>query len=113
MQLAKKKQTYFISLKDQPLFALAGIWSKWESPQGTIQTCAILTRESSGDLKKIHERAPVVIPPEMYSPWLTKQEHAEELTKNLNDFSARLNAYPVSSFVNNAKNEGAACIQPL
>jgi len=38
-----KRQSYWFYLLDRPVFAFAGIWERWRSPQGAeIETCAIL-----------------------------------------------------------------------
>ncbi|MHB9030696.1 MAG: SOS response-associated peptidase, partial [Candidatus Latescibacterota bacterium] len=42
------KHPNFIGMKDDDLFAFAGIWERWIAPDGTeIETCAILTTESN------------------------------------------------------------------
>lgn len=61
--IGQQKQPYFISLKNKPLFAFAGIWS-------SHHTCAILTKEAPVNLQSLHPRIPLVIPREFYQSWL-------------------------------------------
>jgi len=66
-------------------------------------------------MSAIHDRMPVIIPPEKYSLWLDPAEHdLKKLTGLLRPFdSDEMTAYPVSTFVNNAKHDSAQCIEPI
>ena len=67
----KKKQPYYIQLKNQPLFAFAGLWSTWSNLEGkSLNTYTILTTEANEKLTPIHKRMPVILPREQYSTWL-------------------------------------------
>jgi putative SOS response-associated peptidase YedK len=61
-----------ITLKDQPLFALAGLWERWTDMRtGEIQeTYTIVTTSANPVLAKIHDRMPVIVPPDKYENWL-------------------------------------------
>jgi len=102
------KQPYFIHIDDSELFSLAGIWSRWDSPDKTIESCAIITTEPNSYLAKIHDRMPVIIRPEEYDAWLN--EGGEAMLK---PYTGNMKAYPVSARVNNPKNQGPELIQPL
>lgn len=65
----KQKQKYLITLKDQPLFAFAGLFSTGE----THKTFTILTTAANEVMAKIHntkKRMPVLLPREKQSDWL-------------------------------------------
>lgn len=65
------KQPHLIGLKDQPVFAMAGLWETWLGADGSeIETVAILTTAASVDLAPLHDRMPVIIEPEHYDRWL-------------------------------------------
>jgi putative SOS response-associated peptidase YedK len=107
-----QKQPYFFSLKDQNLFALAGLWERWESPEGdTIDTCTILTTEANEILKPIHDRMPVILHPKDYDLWLdpsfTRKDKLQDLLKPYP--AAEMISYPVSSIVNSPKNDRPEC----
>ena len=109
----RMKQPYFIKMKNSGLFAMAGLWESWQSPEGkTIESCAILTTDANGIVGKIHDRMPVIIPNQSYGLWLSSTGNS--LQEFLRPYSPyKMMAYPVSGMVNNAKNEGDGCIRKI
>lgn len=107
-----KKQAYNIGMADDGLFAFAGLWDRWRSPEGTaIETCTILTTTPNSLTADIHDRMPVILRPEDYDLWLdpgvTEPARIAELLK---PYDARqMKKYPVSDFVNRTENEGPEC----
>jgi putative SOS response-associated peptidase YedK len=70
-----QKRPYFIRRPDDRLFAFAGIWEHWLSPDGSeIDTAAIVTTEPNTEIARIHDRSPVVIHPEHFDIWLANDE---------------------------------------
>jgi putative SOS response-associated peptidase YedK len=60
-----------ITLNDEPLFALAGLWEGWRDPQGSeVETYTIITTDANAVLAPIHDRMPVIVGPEHYADWL-------------------------------------------
>ena len=57
-----------IMVKDQPLFALAGLWERWTNLRTgeTQETNNIVTTAANPVLAKIHDRMQVIVPPEKY-----------------------------------------------
>ena len=110
-----KKQPSYITLKDGRPFGLAGLWECWNKQGESIESCTILTTDANEIMSAIHDRMPVIIPPEKYSLWLDPAEHdRKKLTGLLRPFdSDGMTAYPVSTFVNNAKHDSAQCIEPI
>jgi len=108
----KSRQAYHIGMKDDELFAFAGLWESWKDPQGkVIKTCTILTTQANAVLADIHERMPVILRPEDYNLWLdpgiTNPARVTDLLKPCDP--RLLRKYPVSDFVNRADNEGPEC----
>src|SRR5512140_2504572 len=65
------KQPYFVRMRDERLFAFAGLWDRWENQEeGVIETCTILTTAANAVLSPIHHRMPVILPPTEYARWL-------------------------------------------
>lgn len=58
---------------------------------------------------------PVVIPPESFATWLDPAEHdVGKLSRLLRPFHPdEMTAYPVSTLVNNVKNDKPECVAPL
>lgn len=115
-KLGKEKQPYCFTLLDDGIFAFAGIWDRWKSPEGKIvETCSILTTSPNDLVRDVHDRMPVVLPPDAYELWLdpgfTKHEGIVELLKPL--AASAMKKFPVSTRVNSVKNDDPACAAPL
>lgn len=110
-----KKQPYYIRLKSGQPFGIAGLWDHWDKQGEPIESCTILTTDANEPMMAIHERMPVVIPPESFGVWLNPAEHSvEKLSRLLRPFHPdEMTAYPVSTLVNNAKQDSAKCVEPL
>lgn len=68
----RSKQPFHFGMKDDSLFAFAGIWDRWRTPQGQlIESCAILTTAPNELLRDVHDRMPVILRPETYHVWLS------------------------------------------
>jgi putative SOS response-associated peptidase YedK len=61
-----------IRLKDEPLFALAGLWEWWRDPltQQGVDTYTIITTAASAAIAPLHDRMPVIVRPADYARWL-------------------------------------------
>ena len=110
--VASRKQPYYIHLKEQELFGLAGITESWQGPDGSVHSCAIITTEANELMKGIHDRMPVIVKPEDYSTWLDPANQATtELEQLLKPYPAEtMAAYPVSPRVNTVKHDDPALI---
>lgn len=108
-----RKQPYFIQMRSGRLFAFAGIWDTWQSPEGeSIDSCAIITTKANSIVGKIHDRMPVIIPETAYDLWLDSWEEGNFFDHYLAPYPpANMEAYPVGSRVNDARNEGEDCIR--
>jgi putative SOS response-associated peptidase YedK len=109
---SKAKQPFHFGMKDDSLFAFAGIWELWKSPEGTVlETCAILTTTPNELVAEVHDRMPVILPAAQYALWLTAEaERVAQLQDLLVSHPAEeMRKYPVSSVVNSPKNDVAAC----
>lgn len=69
-----RKTCYHIRLKSRRPFSFAGLWSHWIGRDGgEIFSCTIITGEPNELVKSIHERMPVILPPESRGSWLDPQ----------------------------------------
>ena len=105
---AGRKQPYFIRMKGADLFSFAGVWSSWQGPDGPVESCVIITTAAKEELVEIHDRMPAIIEPDNYDAWLNEGDEAL-----LRPDAGGMEAFPVSSQVNNLRNQGEALIQPL
>ena len=104
------KQPYRISLIDGSVFAFAGLWEHWEDGTGSIiESFTVITTSANSLISPIHDRMPVILPPEAHSQWLAGSK-SEGL---LAPYSAtEMKAYPVDPYVNDARHDDAKCLAP-
>ena len=94
------------------MWAFAGLWERWQGPDGPVESCAILTTEANELVRPVHDRVPVILPRQHWAAWLdpTLQE-AGELVPLLRPYPAdAMRAYPVGALVSNPKNDGPECL---
>jgi putative SOS response-associated peptidase YedK len=104
----KSKTPMYIHLKSGKPFAFAGLWELWNSPDGSqVYSCTIITGQPNALVETIHNRMPVILPPETYSRWLVPGEaNPQELSAYLKPYPAgEMEAYPVSMLVNSPQND--------
>ena len=109
----KQKQPFRVTLKDEGMFAMAGLWDVWRNGEREITTCSIITTAANTLMLGIHERMPVILPPEDEKLWLENRS-LEEVLALLKPFEALpLAAYPISTLVNSAAHNDPDIIRPL
>ncbi len=111
----KQKQPYYFRLQSTQLFAFAGLWEQWKSPdEYIINSCTILTTEANDLLRPIHDRMPVILESKDYGLWLDSEAQQPQLQQLLRPYQADLmTSYTVSTKVNNPKNNTPECINSL
>jgi putative SOS response-associated peptidase YedK len=108
----KQRQPYHFGMKDNSLFAFAGVWDRWRSPGGPmLQSCSILTTAANELLDGVHDHMPVILPRRHYEAWLkAPAPEAEWLAELLVPFDAYcMRRHPVSSLVNRPENDSPEC----
>jgi putative SOS response-associated peptidase YedK len=68
---ARAKQPFAIGMKSGEPFALGAIWDNWRGPgsEEWVRTFAVITTTANDLVAQIHDRMPVIIPPESYDRW--------------------------------------------
>src|SRR5256714_617795 len=61
------KQAYFLTAEESVVLAFAGLWSV--SVTGLV-TYSIVTAAAVGNLASVHDRMPLILPPERWAGWL-------------------------------------------
>jgi putative SOS response-associated peptidase YedK len=104
---------FFIRREDRRPFALAGLWSRWVSPDGeVIESCAIVTQAARPPVEAIHDRMPLVLEPGAWDAWLDPQlTDPDALEALLSPRTPELVAYRVSPYVNDPRHDDAACLE--
>jgi putative SOS response-associated peptidase YedK len=112
----KAKTPFCFIMADDSVFAFAGIWERWNSPEGqVVETCSVITTIPNSLLQDVHDRMPVILPDDAYDLWLDPGFHnIDAVCDLLKPFDAHLmRRYEVSSRVNSVKNDDAACAEPV
>lgn len=118
----KKKQPYFIHPEDGGVLAMAGLYEFWkdrtradDDPLKWLVTCTVITTDAEDELGHIHDRMPMMIERERWAEWLDPMlTDTREASRLLIPAQAgRLTADPVSTDVNNVRNNGPDLIKPL
>jgi putative SOS response-associated peptidase YedK len=108
-----KKQPYFIHLKDDALFAFAGLYDHWRQPDGTdLWTYTIITGEPNAVIAPLHHRMAVILRRENEAEWLDPGiTDPFQVTRLLTPYPAdQMEAYPVTTLVNNARQDSPEMI---
>jgi putative SOS response-associated peptidase YedK len=100
---------HYFHLKKRKLFAFAGLWDQWNSPNGPVKSCLIITTAPNATVRKVHDRMPAILSKKDEEAWLTAIHPAELLSPIQEDMVA----YPVSKAMNSAKNNGPECRQAI
>lgn len=103
-----RKIPHWITLADETPFAFAGLWESWSGEaQETIETCTIITTAANDLLRSLHERMPVILPPDDFEEWLDpRQQDTSRLAELLQAYPATaMKMEAVSPIINDVKNE--------
>lgn len=111
-----KKQPMYFSMQDGTPFALAGLWERWEGPDGQVlESCTTLTTDPNPLVATVHDRMPVILPVEAHALWLDPMlTDAQRLLPLMGAFPAeRMQVHAVSPRVNAATYEDPSAVLPV
>ena len=109
------KTPYFIRLKSNRPFGMAGLFDEWSSPTGNrLETFSIVTTAANDLVARIHDRMPVILPEAVRHFWLDhRQTDTEHLMSLLGPYPGpEMTMFPVSRKVNTPANDGPEIVQP-
>jgi putative SOS response-associated peptidase YedK len=114
------KVPYFLHAGDRSL-AFAALYEIWRDPElpddhpdAWLWTTCIVTRPATDALGHIHDRCPVIVPPDLHEAWLDCRDGDPAIARELLDEipEPRLDAYAVSAAVGNVRVNGPELIEP-
>jgi len=110
-----RKQPYYLTLPANQPFAFAGLWERWQSPEGgdPIESCTIIVCEANPSVRPIHDRMPVILEPDAFERWLDAVAELAAIKDLLKPYNGPLMTVPVSTRVNNVRNDDPDCLQPI
>ena len=101
----KRKTPYFLYMKNEEIFSIAGIWNKWLNPisKKEVQTFSLITTSANSLASEIHNggnnagRMPLILSSEDEEKWLNHSLNENEIKALLKTPSdENMNAYKVS-----------------
>ncbi|MEM7168512.1 MAG: SOS response-associated peptidase [Planctomycetota bacterium] len=102
---------HYIQLRDERIFAFAGLHDRWTSPEGeVVHSCTVITCPPNSFMADLHDRMPVILDPSDYDDWLLGDP---DEPKNLQiaqsllvpTSSKKMTARKVSKLVNSPRND--------
>jgi putative SOS response-associated peptidase YedK len=115
-QVSGRKQPYFFQPADQELFAFAGLYDEFEDDDGErVATYTVVTTNANELTREYHDRMPVILRPEDEEEWVSREQtDAHAVTQLLAPYPAdQITVRPVSTEVNNVRNNNPSLIEPL
>lgn len=107
-----EKRPHYIHLPDQPVMLFAGLWERWGSGDEAKLTYTIITQEAEGPAATLHNRNPVVIPPDLARDWIHGPPNdAAGILSALG--TPALDFYPIGKAVGNVRNQGPQLIEAV
>ena len=116
------KQPFFIHPRDGGLLAMAGLYEIWrdpdrpeDDPERFRWTCTVLTTQAEDAVGHIHDRMPLMVERDRWAAWLDPGASARDdlLSLLVPAAPGRLEAFPVSTDVNNVRNNGPELVEPI
>ncbi|PPB49706.1 hypothetical protein C4K88_08540 [Arthrobacter pityocampae] len=118
------KTPVYLHGADGALLGFAGLYEFWrdpatvspEHPQGDwVVSCTIITRPASDALGEIHDRTPVILPPDLRGDWLDPRNDSRPAVQELLDAIPDPSLVPriVGKQVGSVRNNGPDLIAPL
>ena len=123
------KQPYRVALPDDRLFAMAGLYERWEPPKRqtglgefgasggdggqdeVVETFTIVTTEPNETVRELHHRMAVILSPDEEARWLTGDTDA--VADLLDPYDGPMRTYPVSTAVNSPSNDSPEIIEEV
>jgi len=109
------KIPHYIQLATRKPFAMAGLWSEWNSADGSqLRTCTIVTTTPNDLIAPIHDRMPVILAAQDRSAWIDRAPtSSQDLTRLIGPYPAdQMRAHVVSALVNSPSIDRPDCIAP-
>ncbi len=107
------KQPYFMTRTDGEILAFAGVWTTWGQGDGRRLTFSVLTLPAVGDLTLVHDRMPLVLPPQRWEEWLAAPDATGLLTAPTPEYAAGIELRPVGAAVGDVRNDGPDLVRAV
>ena len=112
----RRKIPYHLHLSGRRQFVFGGIWETWQRGDADpLHSFSIITTEPNDTVARVHDRQPLIIPPEAYDRWLDPGlQKPEEIATMIRQYPGEgIEFHPVSTLVNKPANDSEECIRPV
>ena len=75
----KKKFPHLFFPSNGKHLYFAGLYDEWESPNGYLESCTVLTTSANETLSVVHDRMPVFLDKAKFPLWLSKDSSEKDL----------------------------------
>jgi putative SOS response-associated peptidase YedK len=109
------REPYHVALPGRRLFAMAALHERWRGPGGdALETCAVLTGPAHASLRALHDRMPLLVPPDHWAAWLDAGVSDPASLRALLDpeLAAGFEVRAVDARVNSPRFDDPACLAP-
>ena len=94
--LVKPKPQFAITLTDEPMMGMAGVYQKHVDDSGkTSWLFTVITQEAKDEMRNIHPRMPLLIHPDDFDLWLRPDSEIEKVSQLLHGRSMNLKIEPI------------------
>lgn len=111
------KVPQYIQLASGEPFAMAGLWESWQDgdAEQPLETFTIVTTAANDALREVHDRMPVILPPDTYATWLDPaNDDAAALRALLVPFDGDAMTFrAVSTAVNSPRNDDPSLLEAV
>ncbi|MDH3464968.1 MAG: SOS response-associated peptidase [Gammaproteobacteria bacterium] len=104
------KTPFYIRPASAGAFAFAGIQQPLDDGPGP---CCVITTAANDKLRSIHSRMPVILAPSAMAEWLDGDDDAVLDALMVPAPDECVEAIRVSDYVNDARHDGAQCVEPV
>jgi putative SOS response-associated peptidase YedK len=109
------KQPFLFRAAAGGTLAFAGLYEQWESPDGCLDSCTILTTAANAFMAPVHDRMPVILAAADFDLWLDPEPQVAARLQALlrpapEDLLLRI---PVGPRVGNVRNDDPGLIEAL
>lgn len=110
-----RKQAWYFQKKGGGLLTFAGVWDTWGTSEARVASFAILTTAPSELVSPIHDRMPMIVPPELRDLWLSPLEHdaAKAIAAIRAATPVELEAWKVGPHVGKVSNDDSSLIENI
>jgi len=110
----RSSRPFAVRVRDGALFAMAALWTRRDTPDGSLDSFAIVTTAANERIAAIHDRMPLILAPADYAAWLdpAQRDPAALLSLLRPCPDEWLDLHPVDRRVNDVRCDDASLPEP-